>query len=138
MQSVRPSRILVSGKEPSTVEEVRRLLAADGHDVRTHRIGTPGPDDLHACRLAVVEATGCQEECLRWCRLLRAHPAEAFLPVLFITEDVSPPARLASFEAGADTYLLRPFAPDELRAQVRAFLRIRDVHDRLADKTAEV
>jgi sigma-B regulation protein RsbU (phosphoserine phosphatase) len=34
--------------------------------------------------------------------------------------------------------LLRPFAPGELLAQVNALLRLKDVHDRLADKTAEV
>jgi sigma-B regulation protein RsbU (phosphoserine phosphatase) len=57
---------------------------------------------------------------------------------LYVTGDHGPVTRLACFEAGADTYLLRPFAPGELLAQVTAFLRIKDVHDRLSDKTAEV
>src|SRR5262249_13964877 len=35
-------------------------------------------------------------------------------------------------------YLLRPFAPAELLAQVQTFLRLKDRHDHLADKTAEV
>ncbi len=45
---------------------------------------------------------------------------------------------MASFEAGADTYLLRPFIPGELIAQVSALLRMKDTHDRLAEKTAEI
>jgi sigma-B regulation protein RsbU (phosphoserine phosphatase) len=34
--------------------------------------------------------------------------------------------------------LLRPFSPGELLGQVRAFLRIKELHDRLSEKTAEV
>src|SRR5262249_22012829 len=64
--------------------------------------------------------------------------ADGFVPILFVTCNHTPTARLASLECGADTYLLRPFAPDELLAQVRAFLRLKQLHDRLAQKTAEV
>ena len=138
MTPVRPSRILLSGQQPAALEEVRRLLEGGGYAVYSHRLGAAEPDDLPAHQLAVVESTGCHQESLQWCRRLRSRPGEGFLPVLFITADLSPVARLASFEAGADTNLLRPFAPAELLAQVRAFLRIRDVHDRLTDKTAEV
>src|SRR5439155_12417709 len=98
MQPVRPSRVLVSGKEPGAVEEVRRLLDADGHDVRCHLLGAPEPDDLDACQLAVVDSTRYREDCLRFCRLLRARPAESFLPALLITEDPGPASRLASFD----------------------------------------
>src|SRR5262249_7645165 len=52
--------------------------------------------------------------------------------------DPSPAARLASLENGADTYLLWPFAPGELLAQVQVFLRIKEGHDRLAETSAEV
>ena len=75
---------------------------------------------------------------LRFCRRLRQRLGDVFVPVLYVTADAAPAARLAPFEAGADTYLLRPFAPGELLAQVGAFLRIKEVHDRLAEKTAEV
>jgi sigma-B regulation protein RsbU (phosphoserine phosphatase) len=46
--------------------------------------------------------------------------------------------RLASLQAGADTYLLRPFAPAELLAQVQALVRLKERHDRLTEKSAEV
>ncbi len=138
MRPLRASRILVCGKEAAAVEEVCRLLQDDGHEARPHSLAAPEPDDLSARQLVVLEASGCRDECLQWCRRLRAHPGDAFLPVLLVLDDPGPEARLAGFEAGADTYLLRPFAPEELRAQVRALLRLREVHDRLSDKTAEV
>src|SRR5207245_477715 len=61
-----------------------------------------------------------------------------FMPILFVTQDHSPTARLDSFEAGVDTYLLRPFTRGELLAQVQALLRIKEMHDHLLEKTAEV
>ena len=86
----------------------------------------------------MCEASGCFEECLAWCLRLRARSSELFLPILFVTADPNPSARVASFKAGADTILLRPFLPEEFQAQVQALLRSREVHDRLAEKTAEV
>src|SRR5438105_3152334 len=108
MKLTRPSRILLSGQDEAAVAEVRRLLEEDGHEVRCHRLDAPDPDDLSPHHLAVLESTGCPQESLRWCRRLRAGSADVHLPVLFILDDPSPPARVASFEAGADTYLLRP------------------------------
>jgi sigma-B regulation protein RsbU (phosphoserine phosphatase) len=137
MSPARPSRILLGGQDAAAVEEVRRLLAEDGHEVRCHRLDGPHPDDLPA-HLAVVESTGCRREGLRWCRRLRALPADVHLPVLLVLDDPSPSARLAGLEAGADANLLRPFAAAELRAQVRAFLHVRDMQEHLAERSAEV
>src|SRR4051794_18538920 len=138
MTAVRSSRILLSGHNTDAVEEVRRLLLEDGHAVRCHRPDQPDPDGLSTYHLAVLEASGDPQASLAWCRRLRSRSVDVHLPVLIVLDDPSPAARLASFEAGADTSLLRPFAAEELRAQVRAFLRIGDMQERLAEKSAEV
>src|SRR5262249_44470008 len=114
MTAVRPSRILLSGQDADAIESVRRLLHADGHDVRCHHLAEPDPDDLPSYHLAVVRAGGDPQASLAWCRRLRSRPGDVHLPILFILDDPNPPARLAGFEAGADTFLLRPFAPEEL------------------------
>jgi phosphoserine phosphatase RsbU/P len=137
MKVVQPSRVLLSGQDEAALEEVRRLLLDEGHEVGLVPGAGPEPD-LSSWHLAVLETTGCHRECLALCRWLRSRPLEAPLPVLVILENPGPDARLASFEAGADAYLLRPFAAEEFRAQVQAFLRLRETHDRLAEKTAEV
>src|SRR5436190_15304360 len=138
MKIVHPSVILLSGQDPTALEQVRRILEGGGHEVRTCLPADPDPDDASSYHLFVVEASGCHPESLAWCRRLRSGQADSYLPMLFVTPDHSPEARLASFEAGADTYLLRPFAPEELLAQAEALLRIREMHDKLSEKSAEV
>jgi sigma-B regulation protein RsbU (phosphoserine phosphatase) len=122
----------------NALAEVRRLLTAGGNEVFGHLSGNPDPDRLSEYRLVIVEGTGCGPAAVDLCRRLRGRLDEAVLPLVFVTDDHGPDMRLASLEAGADTYLLRPFAPGELLAQVRALLRIKETHDRLADKTAEI
>lgn len=129
-------RVLVCARQPATLAEVRRLLDDGGYEAGGHLLGTPDPAPADGHQLVVIEGGGDSGPEL--CRRLRRRLDDAFVPILFVTDDARPEARLASFEAGADTYLLRPFAPGELLAQVRALLRIKDTHDRLREKTAEV
>src|SRR5205085_6862400 len=86
----------------------------------------------------ILDGSAQAAQALQLCRRLRGRSGDAFLPVLFVTADHAPATRLASLECGADTYLLRPFASAELLAQVNALLRIKEGHDRLTEKTAEV
>jgi sigma-B regulation protein RsbU (phosphoserine phosphatase) len=131
-------RILLCADREVAVGDVRRLLEQAGHQVSWHPLNATDPASLAGFHLVVLEGTCGEREALQFCRRLRSGLSDGFVPILFLTEDHSPNTRLASLEGGADTYLLRPFAPGELLAQVQAFLRIKDVHDRLADKSAEV
>jgi sigma-B regulation protein RsbU (phosphoserine phosphatase) len=131
-------RILICADHEAAVGDVRRLLEQAGHQVSWHPINGTDPENIAGFHLVVLEGSRCEHEALQFCRRLRTGLSEGFVPILFLTEDHSPTTRLASLEGGADTYLLRPFALGELLAQVQAFLRIKDVHDRLADKSAEV
>jgi sigma-B regulation protein RsbU (phosphoserine phosphatase) len=137
MKAAGTPRILLCADEPGTVEDVRRLLDAAHCEVVWHALGAP-EFDTTGFRLAMIDGGRADGTALPFCRRLRGRFGDAFVPVLYITADATPEARLAPFEAGADTCLLRPFAPGELLAQVGAFLRIKEVHDRLAEKTAEV
>jgi two-component system response regulator MprA len=55
------------------------------------------------------------------CRRLRAASKE--LPILMLTAKEGVPDRVAGLDAGADDYVVKPFAFDELMARVRALLR---------------
>jgi DNA-binding response OmpR family regulator len=57
------------------------------------------------------------------CRTLRAEGND--VPVLMLTARGAVPERVAGFEAGADDYLVKPFALEELAARVKALLRRR-------------
>ena len=136
MNATGPRRILLCADDPGAVEDVRRLLNGSQYQIVGHSLDAVDPEtrDLH---LAVIEGR-TDGAALRYCRRLRQRLGDVFVPILYLIADATPPARLAPFEAGADTYLLRPFVPGELLAQVGALLRIKELHDRLAEKTAEV
>ncbi len=131
-------RILVCANQPGTLAELRHLLAGIGCDLTGHLLDTPDPDGPGDYQLIAIEGGRCSGPALDLCRRLRERLDARFVPILYLTEDRGDAARLAGFEAGADVCLLRPFARGELLAQARALLRIKDAHDRLAGKTAEV
>jgi sigma-B regulation protein RsbU (phosphoserine phosphatase) len=132
------ARILVCASHDNAVAELRRVLQGPGHDADGCLLGPDLPADPGRFRLVVVEGAGQADAALDFCRRLRARLADRFVPVLVVTDDPAPDTRLASFAAGADACLLRPFLPGELTAQAAALLRIKETHDRLAEKTAEV
>lgn len=136
MKTPAASRILLCGAEPSTSEDVRQLLEEAGFAVGHYSTGAAEPENLLRYQLILVEGGRPQE--LQICRRLRFQLADSFIPILSIISEGQEASRLDTLEAGVDAYLQRPFAPRELLAQVQAFLRIKELHDRLLEKTAEV
>ena len=57
------------------------------------------------------------------CRLLRARPATATLPIIMLTARTGEQDRVAGLDLGADDYVTKPFSLKELGARVRAVLR---------------
>jgi len=64
---------------------------------------------------------------------LRADPDLAAIPVAFLTARLELAGRVESLAAGADDYITKPFAPDELRARVRNLVRARARERELAE-----
>ncbi len=138
MSSNGTPHILVCADHMDALQELRRILGQGGRDVETHVPGAPDPANLGRYQLLVVEAGRAPADALDFCRRCRGRLEDGFTPILYVAEDHAPAARLACYEAGADAYLLRPFAEEELLAQARALLRIKEVHDRLREKTTEI
>jgi sigma-B regulation protein RsbU (phosphoserine phosphatase) len=138
MVSATMPRILLCAEQPGAADDIHQALEQTGHTIDLHAVSASDPDDLPAYRLIILDGSQCEKETLRLCRRLRARVADSLIPILFVTGDQAPDVRLASFESGADTCLVRPFEPSELLAQTQAFLRIKHLHDRLGEKTAEV
>src|SRR5262249_16929080 len=128
-----PSRILVCAEPGPPGEDLCRLLEQPSYAVTSCPLDRVTVETAGA-PLVLLEGSGRDRKALLLCRQLRARMAEQFVPILFVLDDPSPAWRLASLEAGADTYLLRPFAPGELLGQVEAFLRLKEMHDRLAER----
>jgi two-component system response regulator MprA len=110
--------------------EVR--LAADGEEALA--LAREAPPDLVILDVMLPGLGGVEV-----CRRLRAGEPE--LPILMLTARGTVPDRIAGLDAGADDYLVKPFAFDELLARVRALLRRarpeRVVGFRFADLSAD-
>jgi two-component system response regulator MprA len=101
---------------------LRRGLIFEGFDVVTAHDGRAGLDaarermpDLVVLDLMLPEIDGMEV-----CRRLRA---ASDVPILMLTARESVPDRVAGLDAGADDYMVKPFAFEELLARVRALLR---------------
>lgn len=116
-------RILVVDDDAGVRQAVGRALAFEGYDV------TQAGDGSEALRLVAVERPDAmvldvvmaEVGGLEVCRELRA--AGDDLPILVLTARHTVADRVAGLDAGADDYLVKPFALEELLARLRALLR---------------
>lgn len=131
-------RILVCVAQPATLAEMRHLLAGTGCELSGHLLGMPEPQAPGDYQLIILEGSHCPSAALDLCRRFRERLDHRFVPLLYVAGEGTAGGRLAAFEAGADVSLLRPFTLGELLAQVKALLRIKEAHNRLAGKTAEM
>jgi class 3 adenylate cyclase len=69
------------------------------------------------------------------CRRLRDNPATVMLPVVMVTALDPSQERVKGIEAGADDFLTKPINQPELLARVRSLLRVKALHDELAELT---
>jgi len=115
--------VLVVDDDVELCELLARALIRDGHEVRQAgslaqtraALGQASPDVL-ILDLELPDGSG-----LELCRELRARAAD--LPILMLTASGEVSARITGLDAGADDYLVKPFAVAELRARVRALGR---------------
>jgi two-component system response regulator MprA len=117
-------RVLVVDDEPGVrvaLERALRLeayeveLAADGREALDRMAGAAPPDAV------VLDVAMPHVDGLEVCRRLRA--AGDRTPVLMLTARDAVDDRVEGLDAGADDYLVKPFALRELQARLRALLR---------------
>lgn len=116
-------RILVADDDPAVRESLRRSLAFNGYDVVTAVDGQEALDLIAADRpdAVVLDLMMPRLDGLQACRTLRSEGDD--LPVLMLTARDGVADRVAGLDAGADDYLPKPFALEELLARLRALLR---------------
>ena len=120
MSTDSPRVVLVEDEEPVR-QAVERALRREGITV-TGFADYPGPDLILAAApdLAVLDVLLPSGDGFALARELRA---ARDLPIVFLTARDTVEDRLGGFELGADDYLVKPFALEELLARVRAVLR---------------
>lgn len=120
-------RLLVVDDEPDLVEAVARGLRREGYAVDTAGDGEEALDkaEFTPYDLICLDLTLPGLDGLEVCERLRAAPADGREAprVLMLTARDSIADRIAGLDHGADDYLVKPFAFDELLARVRSLLR---------------
>lgn len=115
---------------------LRRALQLEGYQVLVGRDGREGEALADRVDVMVLDATMPNLGGFELCRRLREGGSR--LPILLLTARASTADRVEGLDAGADDYLPKPFALDELLARVRALLRrtaadgAAERHERLA------
>jgi two-component system, OmpR family, response regulator MprA len=120
---VAQASVLVVDDDASLRRMLNRTLSAEGFEVET---AADGGGALVAVERSVPEVIVLDVglpglDGLAVCRRLRAKGVSA--PIIMLTARDAVPDRVAGLESGADDYLVKPFATEELVARVRALTR---------------
>jgi len=116
-------KLLVVEDDAHVREAVARALRFEGYDVHTAVDGNEAL--VHAAEIApdaiLLDVLMPGTDGLTVCRRLRERGDQT--PILMLTARHEVTDRVAGLDAGADDYLVKPFALDELVARLRALLR---------------
>ena len=118
------TKILIAEDEPDIRELVAFTLRFAGYEVVTAANGEEAVQqavkelpDLALMDVRMPRMTGYDA-----CRAMKANPELKDIPVVFLSAKGKEGEIATGLEAGAEEYLLKPFAPDQLTERVRAIL----------------
>jgi two-component system response regulator MprA len=116
-------RILVVDDEPQLRRALERALKLEGYEVATAADGDEALAAAGETRpdAIVLDVLMPKRDGLEVCRELRARQDQT--PVLMLTARDAVADRVDGLDAGADDYVVKPFALEELLARLRALLR---------------
>jgi two-component system, OmpR family, response regulator MprA len=117
------TRILVVDDEPAVQHALARALSLERYDVLQASDGPQALERLgeQPCDAVILDVSMPRLDGLEVCRRLRQNGDR--IPVLMLTARGEIDDRVAGLDAGADDYLVKPFALRELMARLRALLR---------------
>ena len=116
-------RIIVAEDERAVRESLTRALTLEGYSVKAVPDGAQALEAHRAepADIVVLDVMMPVVDGLTACRVLRSERNR--VPILMVTARTETSDRVAGLDAGADDYLTKPFALDELLARLRALLR---------------
>ena len=126
-----PSLLLIDD-DPGSVQVLSRMLGGLGH----LRFALSGADALALARasapdVVLVDAEMPDMNGFEFCARLKAEPALADVPVIFVTGHADVETEVAGFAAGAADFIRKPPAAEVVQARVRTQLRLKALTDAL-------
>lgn len=116
-------RILIADDDRAIRESLDRALSLEGYETVAVADGSAALDELRRqpVDLVVLDLMMPNVDGITVCRVLRSEHDET--PILMLTARTQTSDRVEGLDAGADDYLPKPFALEELLARIRALLR---------------
>jgi two-component system cell cycle response regulator len=127
-------RVLIAEDDPVSLRLVETMLHKWGYEPVPARDGSEAWEVLQAedaPQLAILDWMMPKRDGLDVCRALRQDTARPYVYVLLLTAKVQEEDLVEGLEAGADDYLTKPFAGEELRARIFAGERILAIQQQL-------
>ncbi len=117
------ARILVVEDDPAVRDALERALKFEGYTVETARDGGIALSMVRedTFDLILLDVMMPHVDGIEACRRIRASGDD--IPILMLTAKAAVGDRVEGLDAGADDYVTKPFALDELLARIRALLR---------------
>ena len=116
------ARVLLVDDDTAVLSALRRAFVLEGYDVLVASTGELAVDlaTSQSLDLVVLDVMLPDLDGVAVCQRLRSSSS---VPVLMLTARDTVPDRVAGLDSGADDYLVKPFALDELLARARALVR---------------
>jgi signal transduction histidine kinase len=149
-----PRRASEVPQSPSPADASRLLLVEDNADLRSflaarlarrYRVetaadGAAGLEAARRCRpdLVVTDVMMAGMDGFELCRRLKADPLFAATPVILLTARAGTEAVADGLDAGADDYVVKPFALRELEARIAAHLRSHEIERQLHERESRL
>ncbi len=116
-------KILVVEDDPAVREALERALGFEGYEVDAARDGGIALSMVRSTTydLVLLDVMMPHVDGIETCKRIRA--SGDTIPILMLTAKTAVDDRVEGLDAGADDYLTKPFALDELLARIRALLR---------------
>jgi phosphoserine phosphatase RsbU/P len=133
-------RVLIVDDVAVNLKLLRAILLRAGHEVIE---ATSGQEALERVReaapdLILLDVMMPGMDGYEVCRLLKADPATAAVPVVFVSALGEVTERIKGLEIGAEDYLSKPFDNGEVVARVKAQLRLRHLTRALEEQSREL
>ncbi|MBA5775884.1 response regulator [Stappia sp. F7233] len=135
-----PARILIVDDNEANRDIIRARLSAHGYDLMQAADGEEALAQArgHLPDLILLDVMMPKIDGIEVCRRLKADPDLPFMPIILVTAKADTRDVVAGLEAGADEYLTKPIDHTALVARVKSVLRLKALHDQVAEQAAEL
>lgn len=138
LPSSKPSILLVDDT-PTNLEILVQVFDKQGYEVFVATDGESALEQISATRpdLILLDVMMPGLDGFETCQRLKANPATADIPVIFMTALTETPEKVKGFQMGAVDYVTKPIQHEEVLARVKTHLNLRSLQQHLEQRVKE-